>query len=123
MKAKKDITIYNEEFRKLIDRRGKEVLERDGTKPSGMGDQSEAEYWLCLVFQTNLQMQEFIATMPEVPVLYNAYADGVAVAEHVGIKLTPCKRKVVETVLEPEAISLAMNDTNKKNVKKKKGLK
>jgi len=105
------LSINHPGLRKLIDDRGEKILERRG--PNKRLDQDEAEFWLCLVFQSNTQMQEFIAQIPEVPVLYNSYIDGETFAERVKLPVTPCTKPPIKGRAVPLGKKIAMSPVKK----------
>lgn len=56
-------------------------------------DKTETNFWVCLVFQSWDQKQEFLRQIEDLPTKYGMYVDGEAFAERVGIKVSPNKEK------------------------------
>ena len=100
------MSIKHPGLRKLLDRRGDEILERRGLNRGK--DCDEAEFFLCLVFQSNKQYQEFLEAIPNVPVLYNRYADGEVFAEQVGIPVSVCNLKPLKNKSTPIGRAIAL---------------
>ena len=99
------VSIKHPGLRKLLERRGEEATERRGTNKHL--DKDEAEFWLCLVFQSNAQLQEFMQHIPEVPILYNAYVDGESFAEVIGKPVSPVTTPLIRAKAHPIGKQLA----------------
>jgi len=66
-----------------------------------MNDAGELDFYLCVVFQSEQQKNEFLDNMPgQVNVLYNMYVDGQGLAEALGIEgVTPNKQGAFQSPL------------------------
>jgi len=71
-------------------------------------DKAEVNFWVCLVFQSWLQKQEFLAKIQEVPVLYGMYADGEAFAARVGLAVTPNLQRTLMSPLDKKLQALVL---------------
>jgi len=56
-------------------------------------DKGEVNFWVCLVFQSWEQKQEFLANLGDVPTQYGMYADGEMFAAACGKPVTPNTQK------------------------------
>lgn len=59
-----------------------------------MADAGELDFYLCVVFQSEKQKDEFLDNLPQqVGVLYNMFVDGEGLAKAIGIEgVTPNKQ-------------------------------
>lgn len=71
-------------------------------------DKAEVNFWVCLVFASWDQKQEFLTQMPDVPVLYGMYADGEAFAGRVGMPVRPSPQQPVKSMLERKLAALVV---------------
>lgn len=68
----------------------------------------QVEFFLCLVFQSDNQMLEFLSKLPKnVKTLDNCYVDGEELANAVGIKLAPVKVRATQGV-DPRKKKIAL---------------
>jgi len=96
--AKETLSNQSDALQEFIEKR-KKSLER-GT------DKSEQNFWLCMVFQSWEQKQEFLFAIQHVPVLYGMYADGQTLASSVGISVTPNQQKPITSPLDKKLAAL-----------------
>jgi len=73
-------------------------------------DKADPNYWVCLVFQSWEQKQEFLFNIEDVPVLYGMYADGQTLASRVGIEVTPNTQKPVMSPLDKKLMAMVSVD-------------
>lgn len=68
-----------------------EFLRQRRKAEARMNDAADLDFYLCLVFQSEAQKQQFLDNLPEpVDVLYDMYVDGETLAKTVGIEgVTP----------------------------------
>lgn len=67
-----------------------EFLRQRRKAEARMNDAAEIDFYLCLVFQSEKQKDEFLDNLPgQVDVLYNMYVDGESLSQVLGIKVTP----------------------------------
>lgn len=71
-------------------------------------DKSEVNFWVCLVFQSWLQKQEFLAAITDVPVLYGMYADGEQFAKRVGVEVTANQQTPIQSPLDKKLSALVI---------------
>lgn len=83
-----------------------EFIERRKASQARGNDKAENNFWVCLVFQSYQQKYEFLYAIQHVPVLYGMYADGQALAESVGITVTPNTQKPVQSPLDKKLAAL-----------------
>ena len=70
------------------------IARREASKLRGK-DKGEVNFWLCLVFQSWAQKQEFLARCPDLETRYGMYCDGEAFAAAVGKPVTPNEQKPI----------------------------
>jgi len=68
------------------------IAAREESRERG-NDKMDANFWLCLVFQSWAQKVEFLKKIEGVPTLYGMYVDGQTLAGAVGIEVTPNEQK------------------------------
>jgi hypothetical protein len=95
-----DSSEQSEKLREFI-RRRQQSMERGE-------DKAEVNFWVCLVFASWDQKQEFLTQMPNVPVLYGMYADGEAFAGRVGMPVRPSPQQPVKSMLERKLAALVV---------------
>lgn len=78
-------------------------------------DKAEVNFWVCLVFQSWEQKQEFLSQVAEVPVLYGMYADGEAFANRVGVEVSPNTQREIKSPLEKKLAALAVRAADEKS--------
>ena len=83
-----------------------QFIDRRKASQSRGDDKAENNFWICLVFQSWDQKQEFLFAIQEIPVLYGMYADGQALAAAVGITVTPNTQKTVQSPLDKKLAAL-----------------
>lgn len=96
---------HNPKLEAFLDRRAKSKERYE--------DKSEVNFWVCLVFQGYDQKYEFLNALPGVPVLYGMYADGVALAEKIGVHVTPNQQKPFKSPLDRKLMGLTIAASKK----------
>ncbi len=71
-------------------------------------DKAEQAFYVCLVFQSHKQKQEFLAQIADVPVLYGMYADGQTLATRIGMPVTPNEQRPIHSPLDKKLKAMAM---------------
>lgn len=69
-------------------------------------DKAETNFWVCLVFQSWEQKQEFLFAIKDIPVLYGMYADGQTLAQRLGIRVTPNAQREITSPLDKKLMAL-----------------
>jgi hypothetical protein len=78
-------------------------------------DRDDVNFWVCLVFQSQAQRDEFMGQLPDtVRVLFHQYVDGEALAEAVGIPVSPCRFGVVKSPLHQTLANMAVDERRTK---------
>lgn len=78
-------------------------------------DIDDINFWLCLVFQSYEQKQQFLKLLGTVQVLYGMYVDGFALAKQIGFVVEPNTNKPVSTPVDAKLRSLAMSPDEEKS--------
>lgn len=93
----------SEKLKEFIKRRQQSVERGD--------DKAEVNFWVCLVFQSWNQKQDFLRQIAGVCVLYGMYADGEAFAEQVGLPVIPNMQRSIKSMLDRKLEALvAVNE-------------
>ena len=82
------------------------IAAREVSRARG-ADKGEVNFWVCLVFQSWDQKQEFLKQVPDVPTRYGMYADGEAFSAAVGKPVTPSTQKPVKVPLDAALSEMA----------------
>jgi len=73
-----------------------------------MQDADDPNFWLCLVFQSWDQKQEFLERFPDLVTEYGMYVDGEAFAKAVGVPVIPNMQKPLKVSTEKRLEAMAM---------------
>jgi hypothetical protein len=82
------------------------IAAREASRARG-ADKGEVNFWVCLVFQSWEQKQEFLKQVPDVPTRYGMYADGEAFAAACGKPVMPNTQKPVKVPLDAKLERMA----------------
>lgn len=83
-----------------------EFIERRRDSQARGNDKADANFWVCLVFQSWDQKQEFLFAIQDVPVLYGMYADGQTLAQRLGYAITPNAQREIQSHLDKKLVAL-----------------
>lgn len=75
----------------------KRYLEQAEQAQAGFDDRYDQSFWLCVVFQSEKQKQEFLRAIGQAD---GDYVDGQELAEACGIEITPNERKPINSPLD-----------------------
>jgi len=100
----RDIGEDNEKLAKFI-------AAREISRVQGQ-DINEVNFWVCLIFQSREQKQEFLRQIPEISCLYGMYANGERFAQRFNIPVSPAKvqRKILQKI-DKKLLDMVQNDT------------
>ena len=71
-------------------------------------DKADCCFYVCLVFQSTGQKQEFLDQVSEVPTLYGMYVDGQTLAQRIGLPVTPNTERPHKSPLDDQLSSRSM---------------
>lgn len=83
-----------------------EFIQRRKASADRGNDKAEQNFWVCLVFQSWTQKQEFLFAIKDTPVLYGMYANGEQLAARLGIQVTPNRQKEIKSPLDKKLAAL-----------------
>ncbi|MHB8397319.1 MAG: ParB N-terminal domain-containing protein [Candidatus Limnocylindrales bacterium] len=72
-------------------------------------DKAETNFWVCVVFDSFEQKDEFLRAIPEVPSVYKQYVDGRAFAKRCGVTLEPRESPVLHSPLDRGLVAMVLD--------------
>ena len=87
----------------------KQFLEARAESKKRFLDKVDANFWVCLVFQSYDQKHEFLGALADVPVLYGMYVDGQRLAERIGIPVAPNVQKPFRSPVDQKLQRLTLH--------------
>jgi hypothetical protein len=78
-------------------------------------DKAETNFWVCLVFQSWDQKQEFLKQLGAIPTLYQGmYVDGETLAKAIGKSVTPNTLPPIKTVVQKRLAAIVLEDERRR---------
>lgn len=101
-KAKQTLAAASQAYDEYVQRRKDSISRGD--------DKAEVNFWVCLVFQSWSQKQQFLRCVQHVPTLYGMYVDGQTMAEACGFEVDKNTQKPIQSTLEKKLAALVGDD-------------
>lgn len=100
--AKAELEAASTAYSEYVERRKDSIRRGD--------DKAEVNFWVCLVFQSWDQKQQFLKCVEHVPTLYGMYVDGQVMAEACGFAVDKNTQKPIQSPLDKKLAALVSPD-------------